>query len=431
MWRCVSSKTSSAQAPPDLRRAAVERAYRAAHGRLVAALVRRFGMDNLARIENALQEAGLRALERWDGDAGKTEPEGWLLRVAHNAIIDGLRHDKRNTAFSEEHLGAATPPVLEVDDELRAIFLCCHPSLPRAAQIALTLRIAFGFTTAQIARAFLSDERTVAQRIVRAKQRLRDEGTQFELPEPDEVPSRLVPTLDVVYQLFSEGYSTTQGEAGIDEALCGESLRLARLLTDDARWTTPAAEALRALFCFHVARAPGRLADDGGLLLLHEQDRARWDSELLDEAFAFLARSARGDDISRFHLEAGIAACHARAPSFAETDWAAILSLYDVLRETSPSPVVDVNRAFAVAMCRGALAGIDELDAIPERDLVARYPYALATYAELHASLGHLDEARAYLDAALEQQSSPAERALLERKRAALANDANRIRLPV
>ena len=430
MWRCVSSKTSPGPAP-DPRRAALERAYRAAHGRLVAALVRRFGMDNLARIENALQEAGLRALERWDGDTGRAELDGWLLRVAHNAVIDGLRHDKRNTAFSEEHLGAAGPPTPEVDDELRAIFLCCHPSLPRAAQIALTLRITFGFTTAQIARAFLSDERTIAQRIVRAKQRLRDEGTEFELPEPDEVPSRLVPILDVVYQLFSEGYSTTQGEAGIDDALCAESLRLARLLTDDARWNAPAAEALRALFCFHVARAPGRLADVGSLLLLHEQDRVRWDKALLDEAFVFLARSARGDDISRFHLEAGIAACHARAPSFADTDWAAILSLYDVLRETSPSPVVDVNRALAVAMCRGALAGIDELDAIPERDLVARYPYALATYAELHASLGHFEEARTYLDLALEQQSSPVERALLERKRAALANDANGIRLPV
>jgi RNA polymerase sigma factor (sigma-70 family) len=426
MSKSVPSKTSPDLETPDARRAQVERAFRSTHGRLTAALVRRFGMDNLARIENALQEAGLRALERWEGSSSSTELEGWLLRVAHNALIDSLRHDRRSTALSEEEVGAAAPPTPEVDDELRLVFLSCHPSLPRAAQIALTLRIAFGFTTAQIARAFLSDERTIAQRIVRAKQRLRDEGTKFELPEPDEVPSRLVPILDVIYQLFSEGYSTTQGEAGIDEALCADSLRLARLLTDDARWTSPSAEALRALFCFHVARAPGRVADDGSLLLLHEQDRSRWDRALLDEAFVFLARSARGEELSRFHLEAGIAACHARAPSYAETDWTAILSLYDVLREASPSPVVDVNRALAFAMCHGAVAGIDELDAIPERELVARYPYALAAYAELHASLGHIDEARAYLDAALEQQASPAERALLERKRAALASSAAR-----
>jgi RNA polymerase sigma-70 factor (ECF subfamily) len=389
-----------------------------AHGRLIAALVRRFGVAELARVENAVQEAGLRALERWKGESA--ELEGWLLRVAHNAVVDGLRRDRRNVALSEQHAGAVEAPTPELDDELRLVFYCCHPALPRAAQVALTLRIAFGFDTAQIARAFLSDERTIAQRIVRAKQRLRDEGTRFELPGPDEVPARLGPILDVLYQLFTEGYSTTDSEAGIDEALCDDSLRLARLLTDDERWTSPAAEALRALFCFHVARAPARTADDRSLVLLHEQDRSRWDDKLLAEGFVFLARSARDQEISRFHVEAGIAACHAKASSYASIDWGEILALYDVLREMSPSPVVDVNRALAVAMCRGAVAGLDELDAIPERDLIARYPYALATYAELHASLGHLDQARALLHRALEQQTSPAERALLRRKRAAL-----------
>jgi predicted RNA polymerase sigma factor len=255
---------------------------------------------------------------------------------------------------------------------------------------------------------------------VRAKQRLRDDERRFELPERAEVAARLAPILDVLYQLFTEGYATTAGDGGIDEALCDESLRLARLLTGDERWTSPAAEALRALFCFHVARTATRRADDGSLLLLHEQDRARWNRGLLDEGFSFLARSARGDEISRFHLEAGIAACHARAPSHATTDWAEIVALYDLLREASPSPVVDVNRALSVAMLRGATAGLDELDAIPERDLLARYPYALATYAELHASLGHIDQARSFLDRALEQQTSPAERALLRRKRASL-----------
>ncbi|HEY9595384.1 MAG TPA: DUF6596 domain-containing protein, partial [Spirochaetia bacterium] len=277
-----------------------------------------------------------------------------------------------------------------------------------------------GFSTCQIARAFLSDERTIAQRIVRAKRSLRDSGVQLELPGHDEVPSRLRPILDVLYQLFTEGYSTTESEAGIDETLCNESLRLARLLTDDERWTSPDAEALRALFCFHVGRAPARRAEDGSLLLLHEQDRSLWDAALLSEGFVFLGRSARGQRISRFHVEAGIAACHSKATSYATTDWTEILSLYDTLREMSPSPVVDVNRALAVAMCRGAVAGLDELDAIPERELLARYPYALATYAELHASLGHIEEARDFLDRALALQQPPAERALLVRKRAAL-----------
>jgi RNA polymerase sigma-70 factor (ECF subfamily) len=386
-------------------------------------LLRRFGMAQLARIEGAVQEAGLRALERWHAPEGNDKLEGWLLRVAHNALVDELRSERRLVPLSEQQLDAAAPPVdldLALDDELCLIFLCCHPSLPRAAQVALTLRIVYGFDSAQIARAFLSDERTIAQRIVRAKQRLREEGTRFELPEHGELPSRLGPILDVLYQLFTEGYATTAGEAGIDEELCRESLRLARALTLDPRWTSPSAEALRALFCFHGARMAARRADDGSLLLLQEQDRATWDSELLAEGFACLARSARGDELSRFHLEAGIAGCHAQAHSFASTDWEQIVALYDLLRETSPSPIVDVNRALAVAMLRGATAGLDELDSIPERELLARYPYALATYAELHASLGHITEARIYLDRALEQQASPAERALLRRKRSAL-----------
>jgi RNA polymerase sigma factor (sigma-70 family) len=416
----VRWKSSRSPLEADDRHQALERAFRSAHGRLVAALVRRFGTAQLAVIEAAVQEAGLRALDRASGAPAISELEGWLLRVAHNALVDGLRRDRKNVPVEEHHLGSAPPLAAELDDELRLVFLCCDPALPRAAQIALTLRIAYGFSTLQIARAFVSDERTIAQRIVRAKQRLRDDGTRFELPEPDEVPSRLRAILDVLYQLFTEGYSTTDSEAGIDDALCDESLRLIRLLTDDERWTSPAAEALRALVCFHMARTPARVAEDGSLVLLHEQERSRWDQELLAEAFVLLGRSARGGEVSRFHVEAGIAACHAKASSYGTTDWTAIVGLYDTLREMSPSPIVDVNRALAVAMCRGAVAGLDELDAIPERELVSRYPYALATYAELHASLGHLDEARAFLDRALEQQTSPAERALLRRKRAAL-----------
>jgi RNA polymerase sigma factor (sigma-70 family) len=420
-WRCAWSRRRGALEAREAPAAAVASAFRAAHGRLIAALIRRFGVARLARIEAAVQEAGLRALERWKAD-GNDKLEGWLLRVAHNALVDELRRERRLEPLSEEQVGGAPPVAAELDDELCLIFLACHPSLPRAAQIALTLRIAYGFDTAQIARAFLSDERTIAQRIVRAKQRLREQGTRFELPEPAELPSRLAPILDVLYQLFTEGYATTASEAGIDQSLCEESLRLARLLTEAERWTAPAAEALRALFCFHAARSSARQADDGSLLLLHEQDRTRWDHGLLDEGFALLGRSARGEEVSRFHLEAGIAACHAKAISYATTDWAEIVQLYDLLREASPSPVVEVNRALAIAMLRGATAGLDELDAIPERELLARYPYALATYAELHASLGHLDEARSFLDRALTQQSAPAERALLERKRAALGS---------
>jgi len=377
-------------------------------------------VPQFALIENAVQDAGLRALEHWRDDEPDANLEGWLLRVAHNCVVDALRQERKFVSLEEQPHDTVGPVVSEMDDELRLVFLCCHPLLTRASQIALTLRVAFGFETAQIARAFLSDERTIAQRIVRAKQRLKEAGVQFVVPDHDEVSERLDAILDVLYQLFTEGYATTSGEAGIDEEICADSLRLVRLLTDDARWATPEGDALRALCCFHVARTEARRAEDGSLVLLHEQDRSRWDAELLAEGFRCLCHSARGTRVSRFHVEAGIAACHARATNYATTDWEAIVDLYDTLREISPSPVVDVNRALAIGMSAGAVAGLDELDAIPERDLLARYPYALATYAELHASLGHIEQARHFLDQALDQRVSRAERALLQRKRLAL-----------
>jgi RNA polymerase sigma-70 factor (ECF subfamily) len=391
----------------------------AVHGRVVAALVRRFGVDRLALVEDGLQEASLRVLGVEADLGGAGELESWLLRVAGNWIIDRLRQERRSASITEAPTGRVDPLTMEVDDELRLVFLCCHPRLARAAQVALTLRTAFGFTTAQIARTFLADERTIAQRIVRAKRQLREARVKFELPGADELPERRDAILEVLYQVFTEGHSATEGEMGLDVVICNESLRLVRLLTDDDRLGSPPAEALRAVFCFHLSRVPARHADDGSLLLLQEQDRARWDTGLIAEGFEWLARSARGGALSRFHAEAGIAACHA-APTYASTDWSTILELYEVLRGLVPSPVVDVNRAWAVAMCRGATPGLDELDAIPERDLLARYPYALAVYAELHASLGDLDRARAYLDRALDQRMSAAERALLLRKRASL-----------
>jgi RNA polymerase sigma-70 factor (ECF subfamily) len=312
------------------------------------------------------------------------------------------------------------PPAFESDDELRLRFLCCDPALARAAQIALVLNVAFGLEARQIATAFLSDERTVAQRIVRAKQRLRDQGVRFDMPEAAALPARLAAILDVLYVVFSEGYNPTADDAALDAGLCNEALRFVRLLTGTRRTAVAAAFALRALLCFHASRVPARLADDGSLLLMPEQDRGRWDGALMAEAFSSLESAGSGEELSRFHVEAAIAACHATGSTWATTDWPRIVELYDLLRELAPSLVVDVNRALAIAMQAGARAGLDELDAIPEREVLGRYPYALAAYADLHASLGNLEEARRYLERALEHQSSPAQQALLRRKRAAL-----------
>ena len=418
-------------------RNALEQRVRANHGRVLAALTRRFGVQRFAQIENAVQDAYVRALERWTGTAMPDEPDRWLVRVANNALIDALRAERRTESldadpshagvpihclqtlpFDANCEGIADPPALDSEDELRLIFLCCDPAIPRAAQIALILNIAFGLSARQIASAFVSDERTIAQRIVRAKQCLREARVPFDVPEGKAIPLRVGAILEVLYLVFSEGQNPS-GDAP-DDPLCEQALRLVRMLTARKAFATPEAFALRALLCFHASRIPTRFADDGSLLLIQEQDRTRWDGTLITEGFACLGGAAAGDRLSRFHLEAAIAGCHAAAPTYAATDWKRIVELYDTLIAVEPSMVIDVNRALAVAMLHGARAGIDELDGIPERDILGRYPYALAAYADLHASLGNLAEARYYLDRALEHQSYPAQRALLQRKRAAL-----------
>lgn len=423
------SSRRNALAIADQVRNALEQRVRASHGRILAALTRRFGVQRFSQIENAVQDAYLRALERWTGTAMPDEPEHWLVRVANNALIDALRAERRTESLDADPSQAgvptnrlealpADPPSLDSEDELRMIFLCCDPAITRAAQIALILNVVFGLTARQIASAFVSDERTIAQRIVRAKQCLREAGVPFDVPEGKAIPVRVAAILEVLYLVFSEGQNPSEDVP--DDAFCEQALRLIRMLTARKAFATPEAFALRALLCFHASRIPTRFADDGSLLLVQEQDRTRWDGALITEGFACLGAAATGDRLSRFHLEAAIAACHAAAPSYAATDWKRIVELYDTLVAIEPSMVIDVNRAIAVAMLHGARAGIDELDGIPERDLLGRYAYALAAYADLHASLGNLEEARHYLDRAIEQQSYPAQRALLQRKRAAL-----------
>lgn len=424
-------------------RSALEHRVRASHGRVIAALTRRFGVRRFALIEHAVQDAYVRALEHWTAGNIPEEPEGWIVRVAQNALIDMLRKERSteslDSASADGRLGPdrpapeaadleyqrnAGPPVLDSDDELRLVFLCCDPVLPLSARIALVLSVALGLTARQIANSLLSDERTVAQRIVRAKQRLRDEGVRFDLPDREVLPPRVAAVLDVLYIAFSEGHNPTEDDVPLDAGLCAQALRLVRLLTERKALATPAAFALRALLCFHASRLPARIADDGSLLLIQEQDRTRWDRTLATEGFSCLQAAGEGTELSRFHVEAAIAACHALAPTYAGTDWAKVVELYDTLRAIAPSLVVDVNRAVAVAMLFGARAGIDELDGIPEREILSRYPYALAAYGDLHASLGNLEEARGYLDRALRHQISTAQQALLKRKRTALERPA-------
>src|SRR5262245_22825359 len=238
-WRCPVL-------PSDYIRRLVEQRFRLGHGRIVAALTRRFGPERLPAIENAVQDAYVRALERWTPDDIPSDPERWLVRVAHNAIVDALRRDHSSEPLDSARDVPAEPPGFDSDDELRLMFLCCDASLTQAAQIALVLTVAFGLTARQIAHAFLSDERTVAQRVVRAKQRLRDERVRFDVPQPATLPARLAAVLDVLYVVFSEGYTPSENETALDAGLCHEALRLARLLTEKTPTATPPAFALRA-----------------------------------------------------------------------------------------------------------------------------------------------------------------------------------------
>ena len=368
MSRCVRSRAVLPIA--DDVSVALARHFPAGHARILAALTRRFGVLNFSLVENAVQEAYARAVSRWPEHGPPDDAEGWLVRVAHNVAIDALRRERILESLDSARAIAADPPIPDSDDEIRLMFLCCDPVLPRAAQIALVLNVAFGLSARQIASAFLSDERTVAQRIVRAKQRLRDEGTHFDLPTGGALSERIGAILDVLYVVFSEGYNPSVGEEAFDPGLCRESLRFVRLLTERPDTATPTAFALRALLCFHAARATARFADDGGLLLIPEQDRTCWDPVLIDEAFLCLERAGSGTELTRFHVEAGIAACHALAPSYAGTDWERVVDLYDLLRHLSPSLVIDVNRALAIAMHGGAPVGQGVLDIITERDVV-------------------------------------------------------------
>jgi RNA polymerase sigma-70 factor (ECF subfamily) len=390
----------------------------------VAALTQRFGADQLELIESCLHEAQLRGRERWASGELPPYAGSWIVRLAHDLALAELRRQQRHddsgvfdaSLLRDEQDELPVELATDLDDELQLVLLCCHPALGREASVALTLALDCGFSAQQIAQAFSTSEEIIAQRLTSAKQCLREAGASLERSPADALPA----LLEVLWLLFDQGYSPSDGSAAIKGELCREALRLSRTLAQMPWAATPASHALHALLCLQASRSPARLGEDGSLRPLAEQDRKRWEGGLIAEGFESLTRAADGVELSRFQLEAGIAACHAAAPSYPATDWAQLVFLYDELRRIHPSPMVEIERAVAIAMQGGAQAGLDELDAIPERSLIESYPQALSAYAELHSSLGHLDQARAYLDRALARPGSQAERLFLQRKRAAL-----------
>jgi RNA polymerase sigma-70 factor (ECF subfamily) len=406
---------------------AVEAVWRTESRRVLATLIRLLGDFDLA--EEGLQDAFAAAAERWPREGAPANPRAWLVSAGRFRAIDRMRRRARFDARLEElarrieteaeDLAERDDAELE-DDRLRLIFTCCHPALPPDAQVALTLREVCGLATEEIARAFLTAPPTVAQRIVRAKAKIRDAQLPYQVPERDELAARLDAVLRVVYLVFNEGYSASSGQSLTRPDLSAEAIRLGRLLVE--LLPEPEAMGLLALMLLHESRRAARTSATGELVLLADQDRALWNREQIREGTALVERALASRRFGPYTLQAAIAAVHAEAPDAAATDWSQIVGLYDVLMRAAPSPVVELNRAVAVAMRDGPAAGLARIDAILARGDLPDYHLAHSARAELCRRLGRTAEARAAYGQALRLARQEPERRFLEGRLRELAN---------
>ncbi|MGR4039333.1 RNA polymerase sigma factor [Pseudomonas sp. 910_21] len=402
----------------------VARVYREESRRILATLIRLLGDFDLA--EEALHEAFFVAVERWQGDGVPDNPRAWLVSVGRFKAIDALRRRARFAASQaalvnqleqlEQHDWSGEDVQ---DDRLRLIFTCCHPALAADAQVPLTLREICDLSTEEIARAFLVTPATIAQRIVRAKAKIRDAGIPYQVPALDELPERLDSVLRVIYLVFNEGYSASMGAELTREDLTREAIRLGRLLLE----LLPEAEVLGllALMLLHESRRGARLSSTGELILLDEQDRSLWQRALMDEGCALVERGLRSGHGGAYCLQAAIAAVHAEAPSAEQTDWPQIVGLYDVLLRLQPSPVIELNRAVALAKRDGPAVGLEQVEAIVRRGDLQDYHLLHAAHADFCRQLGQVEAAReSYLRALALTRQAP-ERRFLEARLAQLA----------
>lgn len=399
--------------------ASIEQTYRSESRRVLATLIRLLGDFDLA--EEAMQEAFAAAVERWPAEGVPRNPRAWLVSTGRFKAIDALRRRARFDASLgpiAEQLGDGVTPPLELNDEgveddrLRLIFTCCHPALPPDAQIALTLREVCGLTTEEIARAFLAPAPTLAQRIVRAKAKIKAARIPYQLPTRADLPERLASVLHVIYLVFNEGYSPSSGDSLTRHELSAEAIRLGRLLVE--LLPEPEAVGLLALMLLHEARRRARTSPSGELVLLDEQDRTLWNREQIAEGVTLVEQAMRSRSFGPYALQAAIAALHAEAPTAEATDWDEIVGLYDVLLRADPSPVVELNRAAAVAMRDGPEAGLRLIELLLARGELADYPPAHSARAELSRRLHRTEQAIEAYERALELTNQAPQRRFLE-----------------
>lgn len=403
--------------------AAVDELYRSDSRRIFATLIRLIGDFDLA--EEALQEAFMVAVQQWTRDGIPANPRSWMVSTARFKAIDSMRRRARFDKKIEEHGDELVPSTTEIaiedfdeatfkDDHLRLIFTCCHPALSPNAQIALTLRETCGLTTEEIASAFLTSPVTIAQRIVRAKAKIRDAKIPYIVPSIDDIQERLESVLSVIYLVFNEGYSASSGNQATRADLSGEAIRLARVLLD--LLPDPEVMGLLALMLLHESRRNARTDENGDLILLEQQDRSIWDRQYIDEGSQLVARIYAGETLGAYSIQAALSAVHAKARTADETDWAQIVSLYDLLLQDGKSPVVELNRAVAVAMRDGPAAGLKLIDAILDRGDLTEYHLAHAARADLCRRLGKKPEAtNAYQLALSLAKQEPERRFLMKR----------------
>ncbi len=386
-----------------------EHFFRRELGRIVSILSRRFGVHRLELCEDAAQTALLQSVQAWAAQM-PDDPGAWLYRVAQNHVLDELRREKRDERYQAEPQLTHSEQSVE-DDVLRLLFVCADPAIAPESQLVLALKTLCGFSTEEIALRLFQSADAVHKRLQRARAALREHAEVQTI-----APERVESVLHMLYLLFNEGYSSSQPDRVIRRELCDEALRLALMLRENPEGARPETDALIALMCFHGARFDARVDGEGGLLLLEEQDRSRWDAELIERGVRHLAQSARGSSPSRYHAEAGIAAEHCLAPSVAATDWEAIVALYDTLERLAPSPLNVMNRAIALAEWKGPEAGLAALRALEAPSWLQSYYLWDATLGELHRRRGDRDNALVHTKRALAAAPTTPERALLERR---------------